>query len=140
MYAAVSDGVSRSGDSGRTWSTIHFPSPGPGTAFVPSLLVDPNDSNVVYASVGATGGCIYTDHFLRKSTDAGKTWAVTAHSPITALEIDPKLAILYLGTSGSGVFRSIDGGASWTAFNDGLRAACSGSAATREVERSGGRE
>ena len=75
VYAGVSDGVSKSADSGGTWSTIHFPSPGPGTAFVPSVLVDPNDSNVVYASVGATGGCINSDHVLRKSTDAGATWA-----------------------------------------------------------------
>ena len=28
--------------------------------------------------------------------------------------------ILYAGTAGSGVFRSIDSGANWSLFNDGL--------------------
>jgi hypothetical protein len=39
----------------------------------------------------------------------------------TALKIDPaNSSILYLGTVNSGVFRSVDGGATWSAFNDGL--------------------
>jgi hypothetical protein len=39
----------------------------------------------------------------------------------TALKIDSANSnILYLGTSTSGVFRSVDGGASWSAFDDGL--------------------
>ena len=39
----------------------------------------------------------------------------------TALKIDLLNSnILYLGTSNSGVFRSVDGGANWSAFNDGL--------------------
>jgi hypothetical protein len=39
----------------------------------------------------------------------------------TALKIDlANSNILYLGTSNSGVFRSADGGATWSALNDGL--------------------
>ena len=39
----------------------------------------------------------------------------------TALKIDPANSnILYLGTSNSGVFRSVDGGGTWSAFIDGL--------------------
>ncbi len=49
----------------------------------------------------------------------------TSHSPdggtITALAIDPQTpATLYAGTRVGGVFKSIDGGASWQAVNNGL--------------------
>ncbi|MHC4639178.1 MAG: WD40/YVTN/BNR-like repeat-containing protein [Planctomycetota bacterium] len=41
---------------------------------------------------------------------------------ITALAIDRSTSpgIIYVGTEGSGVFVSIDGGSSWTSFNEGL--------------------
>jgi photosystem II stability/assembly factor-like uncharacterized protein len=66
---------------------------------------------------------------LFKTTDGGATWSainsglagiIGTRTPITALVLDPKLSILYLGNSGGGVFKSIDGGANWTPFNDGL--------------------
>jgi hypothetical protein len=44
---------------------------------------------------------------------------IDTRAPITALAIGPSGGVLYLGTS-SGVFRSVDGGMSWTAFNYGL--------------------
>jgi hypothetical protein len=42
-------------------------------------------------------------------------------SSIATIVIDPhNFNILYAGTSGGGVFRSIDSGANWSPFNDGL--------------------
>jgi hypothetical protein len=44
-----------------------------------------------------------------------------AHTPVNALVLDPdRPNILYLATSGYGVFKSSDGGTTWAAFNDGL--------------------
>ena len=67
---------------------------------------------------------------MYKSTDSGATWSsinqgldeiVAAHAPINALVLDPdRPNILYLATSGYGVFKSSDGGTTWAAFNDGL--------------------
>jgi hypothetical protein len=42
-------------------------------------------------------------------------------SNMTAIVIDPASSnILYAGVSGGGVFKSSDGGANWSRFNDGL--------------------
>jgi hypothetical protein len=38
------------------------------------------------------------------------------------LAIDASTGTIYLATNGSGVYRSTDGGSSWTAFNDGIPA------------------
>jgi hypothetical protein len=64
---------------------------------------------------------------MYKSTDSGASWSpinqgldkiVAAHAAVNALLVD--VDILYLATSGFGVFKSPDGGATWAAFNDGL--------------------
>lgn len=88
---------------------------------ITSLAVDPTDSNTVYAA--AAGGGLW------KSTDGGTAW-----SPITdnfprlssgSVAIDPNNPLtLYYGTGelnfnidgypGAGIFKSTDGGASWT--------------------------
>ena len=67
---------------------------------------------------------------MYKSTDSGATWSpinqgldeiVAAQAPVNPLALDPdRPNILYLATSGYGVFKSSDGGTTWAAFNDGL--------------------
>ena len=50
-----------------------------------------------------------------------------AHTPVNALVLDPdRPNILFLATSGYGVFKSSDGGTTWAAFN--------GSVANRNTE------
>jgi photosystem II stability/assembly factor-like uncharacterized protein len=44
---------------------------------------------------------------------------IDTRSPVTALAIAPDHAI-YASTSGHGVYKSNDGGASWASFNTGL--------------------
>jgi photosystem II stability/assembly factor-like uncharacterized protein len=63
-----------------------------------------------------------------RSIDSGQNWVslesnlpVSWENWVTALAIDPKnSATLYVGTRTTGVFKSTDGGASWTAYNQGL--------------------
>jgi photosystem II stability/assembly factor-like uncharacterized protein len=61
-----------------------------------------------------------------KSTDGGKNWSQVGLAGINvgSLAIDPfDPNILYAGTTSSeGVFRSLDGGATWSAVNTGLTA------------------
>src|SRR5262249_8782806 len=84
-----------------------------------ALAVDPQDSNIVYAGrSGARGG-------VAKSTNGGLTWERTSTTDlstvVTALAVDPvHPGTVYAGTLGSGVFRTADGGGTWTAINAGL--------------------
>lgn len=56
------------------------------------------------------------------STDSGDTWAsLTSLLGIETLLVDPtNSANIYAGNIGRGVFKSSDGGASWTAMSQGL--------------------
>src|SRR6476661_4497134 len=82
--------------------------------------VDPADANTYY--FGTPGGGVW------KTTNAGQTWAPifdrTGMASIGALAIAPSNPqTIYVGTGeesrGDGVFKSTDGGRSWT--NVGLR-------------------
>ena len=57
--------------------------------------------------------------------DAGKDWFLTnmglTDTDVRPLLIDPSNhAVLFVGTEGGGVFRSINGGKTWTPFNNGM--------------------
>ena len=90
----------------------------PGVGRINAVTVDPTNSNIIYACA-ASGG-------LWKSNDAGQTWN-TITDDFTVLgtsdvEVNPQNnQILYLATGdrdglntyGMGVYKSVDGGASW---------------------------
>jgi photosystem II stability/assembly factor-like uncharacterized protein len=73
------------------------------------LLLDPQKAGVLY--VGHREG-------VSRSEDGGETWE-TRNSGLTNINIralaisalDPQ--VLYVGTNGKGLFRSVDGGMSW---------------------------
>ncbi len=100
-------------DGGARWSAILGSDDGIGS--VPALAVDP-DTGTVYAGAGS----VYRGSFDRP-------WARTEIAPglnvggVNALVIDPAIpTTLYAGTKVAGVFRSLDGGATWAPMNDGL--------------------
>jgi len=83
--------------------------------------VDPNDSNIVYAGAASEAGVL-------KSTDGGSSFTpknkgmLGAFSSRTgSVQVDPKDSkVLYVGTEGTGVFKSNDGGENWFEINSGL--------------------
>ncbi len=89
----------------------------PEGAEILALAVDPLQPSTVYA--GSTAGVF-------KSIDAGESWALfldtgtvakgsTEGGRITSLAIDPTHAsTVYAGTETGEVFKTLDGGASWT--------------------------
>jgi photosystem II stability/assembly factor-like uncharacterized protein len=129
LYAAVSGpggGILKSYDAGASWSLL-----GNGLfdrAYFGSLVINPNDPNMVYVTVrgGNTPGGVY------QSTDGGQSWVnLTANlhaGLVTDLAMDPtNPAVLYAGlTLGrgatNGVYKTTDGGMTWTRLSNGLPA------------------
>ena len=104
----------RSGDGGATWQAVTF---GGATAGLQttSIVFDPKTPGNVYAA--STLG------FL-KSADAGLTWIQfgDAGVPFFSIAIDPATPqTLYAGdATGSGVWKSTNGGSHWTTVNVSL--------------------
>jgi photosystem II stability/assembly factor-like uncharacterized protein len=96
-----------------------WPAARPRDGFVSSLVFDPQDPAVVYATYATFGGA-----HVWKSLDGGTTWqsldniggngaAALPDLPAHSLAVDPRHPQrLYVGTD-LGVFASLDGGATW---------------------------
>ncbi|HKR06485.1 MAG TPA: T9SS type A sorting domain-containing protein [Bacteroidia bacterium] len=89
---------------------------------VTDLAADPQNTGVVYASVGSFA----TQDQVFKSVNSGITWTnISANLPAVpaiTLTVDPwDNLTLYAGTD-LGVWVTQDGGISWTPFNNGLPA------------------
>ena len=116
-----SAGLFKSLDGGASWIALGsgFPAGNSGNAAqlfknraINVIIVEPTNSNILY--LGAYGG-VYT------SNNAGLDWtqapglgAADARSLVLDLSSPPNKRILYTGVSGSGIFRSVDGGQSFT--------------------------
>jgi len=124
-FGGVGGGVFKTTDSGASWvpiSDAQFK-----TSSVGAIAVADSDSNVVYVGMGeaCVRGNVSNGDGVYKSTDAGKTWRNvglqnTYH--IGAVRVHPKNAdIVYVAALGHlwgpnperGVYRSLDGGATW---------------------------
>ena len=111
-----------------TWTELgpfDVPNNSRGTGRINCVVFHPTDSNIIYAGAPAGG--------LWKSTDGGQSWLpltdTLATLGVSALLIDPtNTNIMYMGTGdrdagdapGLGVFKSTDGGLSWTQSNSGM--------------------
>ncbi len=106
-------GVFKSTDRGETWRQI---SNGLPTGWASALAVDPLESSRIYAAIADVG--------LFTSEDGGEHWrAIESDLPtgwVRDILIDPITpSTLYALLSGE-VFKSLDGGNSWTSLNEGL--------------------
>ena len=108
VYAGTTKGLFRTGDKGEHWERIGQSLADP---FISSVVLHPTDSSRLY--LGGPAG-------VWKSSDGGKTWQAMnqglATLNIRALAMAPTNSqTLYAGTNGSGLYRSTDAGATWTA-------------------------
>src|SRR4029079_11174907 len=109
VYAGTTKGLYRTTNKGESWERIGQSITEP---FISSIVLHPSNSSVIYA--GGPAG-------VWESTDGGKSWqtqnAGLATLNIRALAMDPNNPqSLYAGTNGSGLYRSTDGGGTWTAM------------------------
>ncbi|MGH7483658.1 MAG: WD40/YVTN/BNR-like repeat-containing protein [Longimicrobiales bacterium] len=124
------DGVYRSTDAGASWSHVGLEE----TREIGRIAVDPRDADVAYvAALGHLWGA-NEERGLYKTTDGGETWETVLFVDDTTGFIDVKLHpsnpdIVYAASwhrlrwgggrmegagAGSAVWKSTDGGASWT--------------------------
>jgi photosystem II stability/assembly factor-like uncharacterized protein len=131
------DGVYKSTDAGKTWQHIGLEE----TEHIGNLWIDPRDPNtVVVAALGRT----YSKNAQRgifKTTDGGKTWRQTlAKDDVTgAVDLafapgNPKVGYCAImehytrpgaraaieSTGTAGVYKTTDGGDTWTQLTEGL--------------------
>ena len=124
-FGSVGGGVWKSTNSGRTWTPVFDDQP---IASIGAIGVAPSNPNVVYVGTGEADmrSQISYGNGMYKSTDAGKTWkhiGLDDTRQIGRVIVDPKnpnivfvaaLGHVYGANPDRGVFRSTDGGATWT--------------------------
>jgi photosystem II stability/assembly factor-like uncharacterized protein len=111
--------IYKSTDGGGSWSITKFSIR--SFAVHHTLAIDPINPNIIYAAGSVGNGTVW------KSTDNGRFWTIVdvgsdSRSTVYAMAIDPiNVNIIYVGTAALGVYKSSDGGGSWSALNDGLQ-------------------
>ncbi|MDH5316214.1 MAG: glycosyl hydrolase, partial [Gemmatimonadota bacterium] len=129
------DGVYRSTDAGKTWTRLGLEM----TRAISRIRVHPNNPDLVYvAAQGAPYGPS-KDRGIYRSKDGGKSWtlihSVNESTGASDLAMDPNNPrVLYAaywdhlrmpwqvrsGGPGSGIYKSTDGGDTWTRLEAGL--------------------
>lgn len=138
---SVGDGIYKSIDAGETWTRMGLPA----SERISQIVVHPKTSDVVYACVPGRLWSDCADRGLYKTVDGGKTWSLilkgaNLSTGCSSLAMDPRNPeVLYAGlwdfrrqgwtfrsggngpeaASGSGLFRSEDGGRTWTELEAG---------------------
>jgi photosystem II stability/assembly factor-like uncharacterized protein len=129
------DGMYKSTDAGRTWKRIGLEA----TQHIARICVHPKDPNIVFV---AAQGALYghsPERGIYKSTDGGATWKKVLYiddkTGCVELSVDmnnPRVLYAAMneygrlpwqvisGGAGSGLYKSTDGGESWSRLHDGL--------------------
>jgi photosystem II stability/assembly factor-like uncharacterized protein len=137
---SIGDGIYKSTDAGENWTPMGLKE----SERIAKILIDPKDSNTVYACVPGKLWSDSEDRGVYKTTDGGKSWnkilkganLSTGCSMMSMSSKDSK--VLFAGMwdfrrkgwtfrsggenstapSGSGLFQSADGGATWKELDE----------------------
>jgi len=134
-HIGIGHGIYKSDDGGESWQNMGLKN----SEHLSKIIVHPDNSDVVWVAaqgpLWSSGG----DRGLYKTTDGGETWnqviKIDEWTGVTDLVIDPgNPDILYAATwqrhrnvaaymgggPGTGLYKSTDGGESWTKLKTGL--------------------
>ncbi len=132
---SIGDGIYKSNDGGETWTNVGLPK----SERIAQIAVSPKNGDTVFAAVPGALWSDSNDRGLYRTSDGGKNWeiALKGSNPSTGCStvvIDPNDSNVMFGglwdfrrkgwtfrsggdgptaTSGSGLFRSNDGGKTW---------------------------
>jgi len=135
VMTSYGDGVYKSTDAGKTWKHIGLTK----TEQISRIVVHPTNPDIVYVAAQGKYSLPTTERGVYKSIDGGKTWKKTLYSNeysgASELSIDmnnPQVLYAALwhhqrtpwkmisGGSGSGLYKSVDEGETWTKLEKGL--------------------
>jgi photosystem II stability/assembly factor-like uncharacterized protein len=137
------DGVYKSADAGKTWTHLDFPD----ARVISKIRIHPTNPDIVYVAAFGRLSLPSDARGIYKSTDGGKTWKRTLFRDDKTAAVDLSIdrhnpSVMYAalweayrleytmssGGPGSGLFKSTDGGETWTEItrNPGLPAGVDG--------------
>ncbi|MCP4723640.1 MAG: hypothetical protein GY863_01315 [bacterium] len=131
-------GIFKSTDAGKTWRNMGLTD----TNTIPRIVIHPTNPDIVYVAAGGNEWTNNESRGIYKTTNGGATWEkilyVDEKTAANDLVMDPTNPnVLYAsfwqrvrerwndprnepGYSGSGIFKTTDGGQNWTEINSGL--------------------
>ncbi len=132
---SIGDGAYKSTDGGKTWTNMGLKD----TFHISRIIINPGDPNIVYvAAMGHLWGS-NQERGIYKTVDGGKTWRkvlyINENTGFADLAIDPSDSLtLYAaayehrrlpyyfssGGPGSGIYKTTDGGETWTKLTKDL--------------------
>jgi photosystem II stability/assembly factor-like uncharacterized protein len=129
------DGVYKSENGGKTWTNMGLKK----SEHIGRVIVNPTNPEIVFVAAAGPLWGAGGDRGLFRTTDGGRTWKnvknIDTHTGFTDVIFDPSNPdVIYAasfqrerrpysyvgGGPGSGLWKSIDGGDSWTKLTEGL--------------------
>lgn len=134
---SIGNGIYRSKDAGENWQLMGLPN----SEHISKIIIHPANPDVLYVAVPGALWSDSEDRGLYKTEDGGKTWkkiyytnARTGCADILMDPRDPNVLIISMwefrrkpfafssGGPSSGIYKSKDGGLTWTPIRNGLPA------------------
>ncbi len=132
---SIGTGIYKSIDGGKNWKSMGLPD----SERISEILIDPRNSDVVYAAVPGHLWDSNKDRGLYKTSDGGKTWEkiffIDKDTGCIDVDMDPKnpdviIASMWkfrrypyffsAGSYKSGMYKSVNGGKTWKRLKKGL--------------------
>lgn len=137
VMTSYGDGVYKSTDGGKTWKNVGLEK----TRHISDVVIHPSNPEIVFVAAQGTAHGPNEDRGIFKSSDGGNTWKkvlfVDANTGAASLSMDiTNPRILYAATwehrrlpwqvqsggPGCSIWKSVDGGDTWSKINTGLPA------------------